>query len=406
MPHFVKIYLLPGLVFQGIIIGGGYATGRELVEFFMPAGPVGGLLGMGVAALVWGLVMAASFELCRLSGSFDYRHFFSLLLGRWWFLYEVLFLLTLTVSLAVIGAAAGSIVSSALGAPPVAGTALLLLCVAVLAFLGSGYIERFMGLWSLLLYATYCLLVAWCVSSFGGELRQTFAAATVTDTWLYDGIRYAGYNVAAVPAVFFCLRHIERRHQAITAGLVGGFVAIVPAMLLFVALLTAYPSIMAAEVPTAALLQRLNAPWFNAVFQLVLIGTFVQTGVGLVHAVNERVAATLATSGRDLSGRGRLALALALLLVAFVLAERVGIVALIASGFGLLTWGFILVFVVPVLTIGLWLIARPAALSRASGAGAAMAPPNVPVAVPRNEAVEASPGGPGSQDEASTGATR
>src|SRR3546814_9756440 len=34
-------YLLPGFVFQAAVIAGGYATGRELVEFFLPAGPWG-----------------------------------------------------------------------------------------------------------------------------------------------------------------------------------------------------------------------------------------------------------------------------------------------------------------------------------------------------------------------------
>jgi uncharacterized membrane protein YkvI len=29
-------YLLPGLAFKAVVIGGGYATGRELAEFFMP----------------------------------------------------------------------------------------------------------------------------------------------------------------------------------------------------------------------------------------------------------------------------------------------------------------------------------------------------------------------------------
>ena len=36
-------YLLPGLAFKAVVIGGGYATGRELAEFFLPSGPRGGL---------------------------------------------------------------------------------------------------------------------------------------------------------------------------------------------------------------------------------------------------------------------------------------------------------------------------------------------------------------------------
>ena len=39
-------FLLPGLAFKAVVIGGGYATGRELAEFFLGSGPAGGLLGM------------------------------------------------------------------------------------------------------------------------------------------------------------------------------------------------------------------------------------------------------------------------------------------------------------------------------------------------------------------------
>lgn len=36
------------------MIGGGYATGRELAEFFFPAGPWGGLAGMTLALIASG----------------------------------------------------------------------------------------------------------------------------------------------------------------------------------------------------------------------------------------------------------------------------------------------------------------------------------------------------------------
>ena len=70
MKRFFQTYLLPGFVFEAAVIGGGYATGRELVEFFLPAGPWGGLLGMVVSMLVWSVVLAISFELARLARLF------------------------------------------------------------------------------------------------------------------------------------------------------------------------------------------------------------------------------------------------------------------------------------------------------------------------------------------------
>ena len=85
-------YLLPGVVFMSVVVGGGYATGRELAQFILPLGPWGGLLGQAVAATICCVVLAISFELVRVARTYDYRSFIGLLLGRWWFLFEAAYL--------------------------------------------------------------------------------------------------------------------------------------------------------------------------------------------------------------------------------------------------------------------------------------------------------------------------
>ena len=64
--HFNRIWL-PGFMLQSVVTGGGYATGRELVEFFLTAGPAGGLLGMLVATALFSIVSILCFELARLA---------------------------------------------------------------------------------------------------------------------------------------------------------------------------------------------------------------------------------------------------------------------------------------------------------------------------------------------------
>ena len=66
-------YLMPAFVFQSIIIAGGYGTGRELVEFFLHFGPLGGLLAMIPATLLTSVTCLVAFELARVTRSYDYR---------------------------------------------------------------------------------------------------------------------------------------------------------------------------------------------------------------------------------------------------------------------------------------------------------------------------------------------
>ncbi len=69
-------YLLPGFVFQSVVIAGGYGTGRELVEFFLTNGPLPGRLGMLASTVVFSVVAAVSYELARRFRTYDYRSFF------------------------------------------------------------------------------------------------------------------------------------------------------------------------------------------------------------------------------------------------------------------------------------------------------------------------------------------
>jgi uncharacterized membrane protein YkvI len=80
-----------------------------------------------------------------------------------------------------------------------------------------------------------------------------------------------------------------------------------------------------------------------------------------VHAVNQRVAGVLRARARDLSRGMRFGMSALLLVIAIFVASRFGLIALIARGYRLLSYFIILVYVVPVLTYGLWRILGAAA---------------------------------------------
>lgn len=293
MFSWLQKYLLPGLVFQGVVIGGGYAMGREIAEFFLSRGPLGGLLAIGVLALIWSVAMAYAFELCRMTRSYDYKTFFEQLLGRYWFLYEWLFFLLIVLVLSVIGAATGEIISGLLSISTVFGTTVLFIAIALLAFIGSDLIEKFMGVQSVMHYLCYFGLVASCIWLFGEDIKNSLGNANLGSGWLLGGVRYTDYNLATVLAVFFCLTHLQRRSEALIAGALASMIGILPGIFLFIAMLLHYPEIVGAVIPAKLLLEQIHFSIFSLFFQVILLGTLVQTGVGLVHSVNERTAVTL-----------------------------------------------------------------------------------------------------------------
>ena len=351
-------YFLPGFLFQSVVIGGGYATGRELVEFFLSVGPLGGLLGLFVAAAGFSLLMAIAFELSRMTRTYDYRTFFKQLLGRGWFLFEIAFGVLALLILAVIGAASGELVSARLNIPPAIGTISLMALVGLLVFWGTSLIEKALAGWSFLLYVTYAVLIFSYLSEYGSVLPDTLAADPLDRPWLFSSIKYVAYNVTAVAMIIFCVRHFESRRDAFIAGALAGPIGVLPALLFFLGMAASYPEIIDVPVPADYMMQALSIGWLEIVFYLVVFGTFVETGSALIHSVNERIDHVFVEKGNAMPRWMRPAVALVLLFVAVVLAQRIGLIDLVSTGYGALSYAFIVIMVIPLLTVGVWRISQ------------------------------------------------
>lgn len=355
---FFQRYLLPGFVFQSIVIGGGYATGRELVQYFLKFGPGGGLLAMVlVSTVVWSAVCLVTFELARMTKAYEYRSFSRQLLGRAWWLYEVCYLTIMIIVLSVIAAAGGSIAAQVFGLPTFVGGGLTMVAIGLLALKGTALVETFFSLWAFVLYAVFVVVLVACFFSFGGRIVESLSTFEVKPGWFLGGVEYAAYNVGAIPAVLFTIRHLTRRREAVVAGVLAGPIAMFPAVCFLVAMAGYYPAILPETVPSLFLLNVIGSKVLFFAFQVMLIGTLIDTGAGLIHAFNERVAGALEERRRAMSAKLRFGLALALLVVAAGV-SHVGLERLIARGYGTITYGFWLTFVIPVLTWGTYLVFR------------------------------------------------
>jgi len=347
-------FLLPGLAFKAVVIGGGYATGRELAEFFLPSGPWGGIAAMVLATVIWSGVCVATFVFARASGARDYQTFVRALLGRGWLVFEAAYVLFVILILAVFGAAAGAIGAATLGLPTIAGTLALMAAIALVTAFGNVSVERLFKYVSILLYAVYVLFVLLALTHFGQRIAAGFATPAPMDGWVLGGVTYASYNIVGAIVILPVLRHLTSDRDAVIAGLIAGPLAMIPALMFFTCMIAFYPQIAAETLPSDFLLQRLNLPWFHLLFQLMIFSALLESGTGAVHAINERIGnAWRRRRGVPLGRRARLGVALVILTGCMLLAQRFGLVTLIAKGYRALAAIFLLVYVLPLLTVGL-----------------------------------------------------
>jgi uncharacterized membrane protein YkvI len=223
-------------------------------------------------------------------------------------------------------------------------------------------IERFLSSVSILLYIVFALFLIISITRFGDLIQQKFAEAVIQPGWTIGGFKYALYNIAVIPAVLFCIKNVETRKEetrkeAITAGLVASVIGIVPGALILCALVAHYPSVLPEEIPVVFALMKINLPFFMYFYQIVLFGALITTGIGFIHSVNERLQSAYQAKDREFPQWARPIVAIALLLAGTAL-STFGLIQLVARGYGTASYGVFLIFVFPMVTLGIYKIIR------------------------------------------------
>ena len=354
--RFFKIYVIPGAVFQSVMVGGGYGTGREIVEYFTSHGFMGGLMGLGIAFVCMAVVVALTFEFSRLTKAYDYRNFFKNLLGPAWVAFEVLIILLFLLILAVLASAAGNILQDNFGISYGVGLSIMLVVIGTLTFFGRDVIAKVLTFWTFFLYAVF---FAFFITVFNQEWSSISAAiqqAEVLPGWWQSGFKYALYNIAVAPLLLYVCREFETRKQAFASGVIAAAIAMVPALFFQIAFFAAYPAILDQAIPVYWMMGQLGMTVLLVLYSVMLFGTFIETGAGMLQGINERIDAwVIEKRGTGLSRGLHASIAVAAILVS-ALISLWGITSLIAKGYSTMSYGFLVVYVLPLVTIGVYKI--------------------------------------------------
>jgi len=348
-----RVYIVPGAVVQSVMVGGGYGTGRETVEYFTNFGSLGGILGIGVAFLFMALVFSLTFEFSRMNRVYDYRNFFKLLLGRGWVAYEITMIIFFVLVLAVLASAAGNILQDHLHIPYFAGLAAMLLLIGILTFYGRELIAKVLTFWSLFLYAVFITFFVIVFSQSGDDILRQVSEGEILSGWATSGFKYAAYNIATVPLLLYVIRSIETRREALVSGVVAAVIALAPGLIFHIAFQAYYPAVLQESIPIYWMMLKLGTGVLLMVYSIMLFGTFIETGAGMLQGINDRLDAYLTESrGTSLSRPMHAAIAVSAVTLSSLL-SLVGITTLIASGYGTIAWAFFAIYAIPIVVIGL-----------------------------------------------------
>ena len=170
--------ILPGIILQSVLIGGGYATGREIVEYGAKFGAMGWLSGLATF-VGFALVAILSFELIRLYKVYDFKSFLKELIGPLYHVFDLVYLLFMVIIIAVMSSATGAVVEQMTGLNYWYGVGAITVIVGVLNYYGEKIISYFETIGTVLLYIGYISFSVLVISHGGAIFPRSWHPAII-----------------------------------------------------------------------------------------------------------------------------------------------------------------------------------------------------------------------------------
>lgn len=323
-------------IYTGAVIGAGFASGRELMLFFVRYGPVGPLAALVAGALL-GLAGAALVRIAHANGIRDYAAACRHLAGRLGSAIELVLSLFLFAGLAVMIAAGATIIS--LNTPlsyRVAEAVMAAITLLVVTFGARGL--AVVNNWVVPYMAAVMILASFRVL---GQTPQPLPAPLRTPALLpWSVLLYVAYNLMTGAAVLIALPKASSQQRA-RGAIIGGLTLGILAGVTSAALSVRAATVLDAPMPMLSLVRSLGS-WGAAFYVPAIWAEIMTTAVADAFALAERL-----TPGRPGLGGA------AVVILALPLANQ-GFARLVDQGYPLLG-----VAGLAVLALVSWRILRP-----------------------------------------------
>lgn len=266
--------------FIAFMIGSGFATGQEIMQFFTGYGlySVGGILiSMFLFAYSGAILMRFGFE-TKNENINAFKFYCGKIFGSFleWFIPIFLFMVVV-----VMISGAGATMNQYFGTPQIVGTVIMAALVLITNLFGLQKIVDIIGhLGPITILFTLGIALVALAKNPGGLSGVSDAMARVgelpkatgsTSTWWLAGILYVAYNVTgSIPFLTEMGKSANNRKEAVLGAFIGGIALMTSALLLNLALLSHIEAIAGLEIPNLYL-SDLISPAVSFIFSIILI---------------------------------------------------------------------------------------------------------------------------------------
>ncbi|WP_419785783.1 hypothetical protein [Pseudodesulfovibrio sp.] len=362
--------------------GGGFASGRQIVAFFLGHHWTS-LFMPAVAMFVMGLTFYYSMVIAARFNLFDYNAWSRKIYGRSAVImapiYEILINLLLVLVTAVAFATGGATLAKAMGTSYMMNTIVLAALIFVLTIYGADLVRKTASLVSILLIACIFVIYLPNIIHFFPKIMANMSAihrgeiATASDSSFLDslwwGLKYGALQCCAIGAYIVHTQACTNKTCLKKAAIYGFIINTGILYLTYFGILAFVDQgVLKEAVPSLfVVMHGVGGTWMTVLISMSIVIGAVSTGVALVYGTTNRMVLFF---GRNMSAEQRKSkryihavTASAIIVVACWLVAQLGLIPLIGKGYGNVGWLTLFIITLPVLLrgIGLWRFSKDGA---------------------------------------------
>ena len=264
------------MVFIGIVIGAGFASGQEFMGFFLRYGAIS-IYGVILASVLFGIIAICILNKIYITGARNISEYFGN--SRLFVFVDVISTLFMLASYIVMTSGSGAIFEEYLGLPKFVGILSMTVICGIVFWRGAdGLVKVNLALTPIMVFGT--IFVGMRILS--QDVAVMACADGVLNNWVSSALVYVSYNVLTATAVMTALRElITSRKVAILSGIISGISLGVAAVILWKVLYINYDSVQDSAVPMLAASGKYRM-FYLPLLYFAIVTTAVSSGFGVV----------------------------------------------------------------------------------------------------------------------------
>lgn len=277
------------------LIGSGFATGQEILQYFTSYG-FWGIFGTGLLVLALMTYVAVEFFVVGNAKKFDkpsriFHYYCGKYLGTFFDYFSILFVF---LSFTVMVAGAGALAEQQYGLSKYAGGIFLAVVVGISVWFGLKSLVDVIGkIGPLIAVIAVVLGIAGIIMSpngisEGAAIMPTLEVKQASNNWFMSGLSYVGFCMLWLAAFLTALGKTARsKKEAAAGGATGAIAFSVACIIVALGLLANIAQVAGTEIPMLVLANNLSPALAAGISVMILAGIYT-TAVPLLWTVSSR----------------------------------------------------------------------------------------------------------------------